>query len=315
MNKQPELTEADRKAIDELVEKEFFVNARPGLKRGAEWGVKYARAEAIAIIPKANACHLCNYWTREKGCDHRGPDYHYQTEERIFSRINNLEAGIVFHATFERQQAERIAELEAENKAVKEEWAAHIEYHKTVVAKRNELEAEAARLKEEIALFFRTNVQAPRTAFERLAKAASKPYNSPTVVQSSVQSPKATPRCFKCGSFDLVPSSTGGTACWKCHAEQPPSVQSPEAKSYNFPPLTKDQQYWFDLWGKGSKDIPTSWEQRPPIESPSLVNDQLLEACKSALWSGAIRFANNALDRSIKEKLEAAIAKASKEEL
>jgi hypothetical protein len=178
-----------------------------------------------------------------------------------------------------------------------------------------ELEAEVARLKEEIALFFRTNVQAPRTAFERLAKAASKPYNSPTVVQSSVQSPKATPRCFKCGSFDLVPSSTGGTACWKCHAEQPPSVQSPEAKSYNFPPLTKDQQYWFDLWGKGSKDIPTSWEQRPPIESPSLVNDQLLEACKSALWSGAIRFANNALDRSIKEKLEAAIAKASKEEL
>jgi chromosome condensin MukBEF ATPase and DNA-binding subunit MukB len=51
------------------------------------------------------------------------------------------------------------------------------------------------------------------------------------------------------------------------------------------------------------------------LKSPSLVNDELLEACKSALWSGAIRFANNALDRSIKEKLEAAIAKASKEEL
>jgi small-conductance mechanosensitive channel len=93
------------------------------------------------------------------------------------------------------EKNKRIEELEAENKAVKEEWAAHIEYHKTVVAKRNELEAEAARLKEEIALFFRTNVQAPRTAFERLAKAASKPYNSQPMVQSSVQSPedKLTP--------------------------------------------------------------------------------------------------------------------------
>jgi hypothetical protein len=193
MNKQPELTEADRKAIDELVEKEFFVNARPGLKRGAEWGVKYARAEAIAIIPKANACHLCNYWTREKGCDHRGPDYHYQTEERIFSRINNLEAGIVFHATFERQQAERIAELEAENKAVKEEWAAHIEYHKTVVAKRNELEAEVAALKElqeihetESAMLHKEIAQLKEDGSE----AQRMYYQLKREVQSSVQSPE-----------------------------------------------------------------------------------------------------------------------------
>jgi hypothetical protein len=104
-------------------------------------------------------------------------------------------------------------------------------------------------------------------------------------VQSSVQSPdkyckSISPRCVKCGSFDLVPSSTGGTACWKCHAEQP--------------------------------------TQR--LKSPSLVNDELLQALKGLIEPveycyrfGRVKSFDELLHAITSAK--AAIAKASKKGL
>jgi hypothetical protein len=229
------------------------------------------------------------------------------------------------------EKNKRIEELEAENKAVKEEWAAHIEYHKTVVAKRNELEAEVARLKgsenrykQLVALA--NSEELTETEFALLAKIdyleSKVSKHEKQAVQSSVRNKVIDEALELIGCEPWINEWAGmknaDTFAKLLRSMREPavqsSVQSPEAKSSNFPPLTKDQQYWFDLWGKGSKDIPTSWEQRPPIESPSLVNDELLQAAKEYIMNSPVPHPSSH-KAPYRYALIAAIAKASKEEL
>jgi hypothetical protein len=56
-------------------------------------------------------CQLCNSWTREKGCDHYGPDVHYKDFDAMVARINNLEAGVLTHARINSDLMKQNAEL------------------------------------------------------------------------------------------------------------------------------------------------------------------------------------------------------------
>lgn len=68
-------------------------------------------------------CHLCNSWTREKGCDHYGPDVHYKDFDSMVARINNLEAGLLTHARINgdliKQKSELLEALIGTAKALK----------------------------------------------------------------------------------------------------------------------------------------------------------------------------------------------------
>jgi hypothetical protein len=56
-------------------------------------------------------CQLCNNWTREKGCDHYGPDVHYKDFDSMVARIDNLEAGVLTHARINSNLMKQNAEL------------------------------------------------------------------------------------------------------------------------------------------------------------------------------------------------------------